>query len=124
MDFGYYLYFPATFIYHDLAMTDFSWLQQTLDTYHPFGALITWIMKRKIWDKAMLDFTSIQNSWVRVTFWLYSPYIYTHNSGLLVITMNHQGTNGKHRLHIYLWRDSPANLYIDDVNVQLFEPKE
>ncbi|NQV02720.1 MAG: hypothetical protein HQ542_08750, partial [Bacteroidia bacterium] len=33
--FGYYLYLPATFIHHDLAISDFTWLQQILDTYHP-----------------------------------------------------------------------------------------
>jgi len=33
--FGYYLYLPATFIHHDLGISDFSWLQQILDTYHP-----------------------------------------------------------------------------------------
>jgi hypothetical protein len=33
--FGYYLYLPATFIYHDLGIRDFSWLQKLLDTYNP-----------------------------------------------------------------------------------------
>ena len=33
--FGYYLYLPATFIYHDLGLKDFSWLQHILDTYKP-----------------------------------------------------------------------------------------
>jgi hypothetical protein len=33
--FGYYLYLPATFIYHDLGIKDFSWLQKLLDTYNP-----------------------------------------------------------------------------------------
>ena len=36
--FGYYLYLPATFIYHDLGLKDFSWVQHILDTYRPtFG---------------------------------------------------------------------------------------
>jgi len=33
--FGYYLYLPAKFIYHDLGISDFSWLQQILDKYNP-----------------------------------------------------------------------------------------
>ena len=33
--FGYYLYLPARFIYHDLGISDFSWLQQILDKYNP-----------------------------------------------------------------------------------------
>jgi hypothetical protein len=33
--FGYYLYLPAQFIYQDLGITDFSWLQQILDKYAP-----------------------------------------------------------------------------------------
>ena len=33
--FGYYLYLPATFIYNDLGLKDFSWLQHILDTYKP-----------------------------------------------------------------------------------------
>ncbi|MFH1160062.1 MAG: glycosyltransferase family 39 protein [bacterium] len=33
--FGYYLYLPAKFIYHDLGISDFSWLQQILDKYGP-----------------------------------------------------------------------------------------
>ena len=33
--FGYYLYLPATFIYHDLGIKNFSWLQHILDVYNP-----------------------------------------------------------------------------------------
>jgi len=33
--FGYYLYLPATFIYHDLGIKDFSWLHNLLGTYNP-----------------------------------------------------------------------------------------
>ncbi|TSA30655.1 MAG: hypothetical protein D4R67_00060 [Bacteroidetes bacterium] len=33
--FGYYLYLPAQFIYHDIGITDFSWLQKILDQYAP-----------------------------------------------------------------------------------------
>jgi len=33
--FGYYLYLPAQFIYQDIGITDFSWLQQILDQYKP-----------------------------------------------------------------------------------------
>ena len=33
--FGYYLYLPAKFIYHDLALRDFSWVQHILDLYKP-----------------------------------------------------------------------------------------
>ena len=109
-----------------------------------------------IWDKMVVEFTAIQESWVQVSFWLYSPYLFRHNPGNFVITLNHQDTNYKYRflafeeegwiplkwnkviytyqipyvedsedrLQIYLWRDSPTNLYIDDINVQLFEPNE
>ena len=31
--FGYYLYLPATFIYHDLRLTDISWVNQLIDQY-------------------------------------------------------------------------------------------
>jgi len=31
--FGYYLYLPATFIYHDLSLTDISWVNQLIDQY-------------------------------------------------------------------------------------------
>ena len=33
--FGYYLYLPAQFIYHDLALKDFTWVQHILDLYKP-----------------------------------------------------------------------------------------
>jgi len=33
--FGYYLYLPAQFIYHDIGINDFSWLQSILDKYSP-----------------------------------------------------------------------------------------
>jgi len=33
--FGYYLYLPAQFIYHDIGINDFSWLQKILDQYAP-----------------------------------------------------------------------------------------
>ncbi|NQV01237.1 MAG: hypothetical protein HQ542_01205, partial [Bacteroidia bacterium] len=109
-----------------------------------------------IWDKKVLEFTTTQESWVRVTFWLYSPYLFQYNPGNFVITMNNQGTNFKYRflafqeegliplkwnrivytyripyvedpddrLQIYLWRDSPANLFADDITVELFEPTD
>jgi hypothetical protein len=32
--FGYYLYLPATFIYHDLGLKDLSWVHQLIDQYH------------------------------------------------------------------------------------------
>jgi len=31
--FGYYLYLPATFIYHDLRLTDISWVNRLIDEY-------------------------------------------------------------------------------------------
>lgn len=31
--FGYYLYLPATFIYHDLRLNDMGWVQQIIDQY-------------------------------------------------------------------------------------------
>jgi hypothetical protein len=31
--FGYYLYLPATFIYHDLKLTDITWVNQLIDQY-------------------------------------------------------------------------------------------
>ncbi len=31
--FGYYLYLPATFIYHDLKLTDISWVNHLIDQY-------------------------------------------------------------------------------------------
>lgn len=33
--FGYYLYLPATFIYHDPLITDISWFSTLFDTYQP-----------------------------------------------------------------------------------------
>lgn len=33
--FGYYLYLPATFIYHDLGIKNFSWVQHILNQYSP-----------------------------------------------------------------------------------------
>jgi hypothetical protein len=33
--FGYYLYLPAYFLHHDIALADFTWVQHILDTYHP-----------------------------------------------------------------------------------------
>lgn len=33
--FGYYLYLPAQFIYNDIGINDFSWLQKILDQYAP-----------------------------------------------------------------------------------------
>lgn len=37
--FGYYLYLPAKFIYHDLGITDMSWLNQLLEKYQPTATL-------------------------------------------------------------------------------------
>ncbi len=107
-------------------------------------------------NNRVLEFTRKQESWIRVTFWLYSPYLFRYNPGIFVITMKHQGANYKYRslafqeegwiprkwnkvvytyripyledqddrLQIYLWRDSPAILYIDDLTIELFEPKD
>ncbi|MBE0646561.1 MAG: glycosyltransferase family 39 protein [Bacteroidales bacterium] len=107
-------------------------------------------------DRKIGETTATPGSWVRVTFWLYSPYLYKYNSGNFVITMNHQDSNYKYRflkfeeegwiplkwnklvytyqipsiedpndrLQIYLWRESHSNLYVDDITVELFEPKD
>jgi len=32
--FGYYLYLPATFIYHDLGLKDLTWVHHIMDKYH------------------------------------------------------------------------------------------
>ena len=109
-----------------------------------------------IWDQKVLEFTNTQESWVRVTFWLYSSYLFKYNPGYFMITMNHQGTKYKYRslvfqeegwiplkwnkviytyripyiedpddrLMVYLWKDSPENLYIEDVTVELYEPND
>ncbi|MBN1199019.1 MAG: hypothetical protein JXA23_06685, partial [Bacteroidales bacterium] len=109
-----------------------------------------------LWDQQVLEFTPVQESWIRVTFWIYSPYLYRYNPGNFVITMIHQDTNYKYRflafqeegwiprkwekvvytyripfiedpddrLKIYLWRDCPASLYIDDITIDLVEPKD
>jgi len=109
-----------------------------------------------ILDRKIEDVTATPESWLRVTFWLYSPYIFKYNPGNFVITMNHQDTNYKYRflnfeeegwiprkwikvvytyqipyleyatdrVLAYLWRNSPATLYIDDITVELFEPKD
>jgi len=37
--FGYYLYLPATFIYGDPFITDFSWLHELYETYRPSSTL-------------------------------------------------------------------------------------
>lgn len=33
--FGYYLYLPATFIYHDPGLSNPQWLDEVMETYHP-----------------------------------------------------------------------------------------
>ena len=33
--FGYYLYLPAKFIYNDLGIRNFTWVQEIISTYHP-----------------------------------------------------------------------------------------
>ncbi len=51
--FGYYLYLPATFIYHDLKLTDISWVNQLIDQYQTTSTLYQatllpdggWVMK-------------------------------------------------------------------------------
>ena len=51
--FGYYLYLPFTFIYHDLGLSNIEQLHQLMDTYEPSvtfyqatrGPLGFWIMK-------------------------------------------------------------------------------
>ncbi|MFC2101864.1 glycosyltransferase family 39 protein [Bacteroidota bacterium] len=109
-----------------------------------------------LWNNRVLDFSTTQESWVRVSLWLYSPYLFSYNPGNFIITMNHQDTNYKYRflkfeeegwiprkwnklvytyripfvedreekLMSYIWRTTSANLYIDDVTVELFEPKD
>lgn len=37
--FGYYLYLPAKFIYHDLALTDQSWVNSIMETYESSSTL-------------------------------------------------------------------------------------
>ncbi|MDD4109296.1 MAG: hypothetical protein PHH93_11310 [Prolixibacteraceae bacterium] len=37
--FGYYLYLPAKFIYHDIGLIDQSWLNNIIDTYNPTETL-------------------------------------------------------------------------------------
>jgi len=36
--FGYYLYLPALFIYHDPGLTDFQWIQHLMDVYQTTGS--------------------------------------------------------------------------------------
>jgi hypothetical protein len=36
--FGYYLYLPALFIYHDPGLTDFQWVQHLMDLYQTTGS--------------------------------------------------------------------------------------
>ena len=51
--FGYYLYLPAAFIYHDLKLTDIAWVQQLIDQYQTTSTLYQatpaaaggWVMK-------------------------------------------------------------------------------
>jgi len=51
--FGYYLYLPAAFIYHDLRLTDISWVNQLVDQYQMTSTLYqatslpagNWVMK-------------------------------------------------------------------------------
>jgi len=50
-----------------------------------------------LWNQKVVDVAPVQESWVRVTFWVYSPYLYTHNPGQFVITMTHQDTSYKYR---------------------------
>lgn len=37
--FGYYLYLPATFIHHDLALEDHAWLDEVMERYEPSATL-------------------------------------------------------------------------------------
>lgn len=37
--FGYYLYLPSTFIYHDVGIEDKAWIDQIVDTYEPSSTL-------------------------------------------------------------------------------------
>ncbi|HRQ83782.1 MAG TPA: hypothetical protein PLV70_01565 [Flavobacteriales bacterium] len=37
--FGYYLYLPATFIHHDIALEDHAWLDRVMDQYEPSSTL-------------------------------------------------------------------------------------
>lgn len=54
--FGYYLYLPATFIYHDLRLTDISWVNQIIDQYQTTSTFYQatalpsggWVMKYSI----------------------------------------------------------------------------
>lgn len=51
--FGYYLYLPAAFIYHDLKLSDISWVQQIIEQYQATSTLYQatelpaggWVMK-------------------------------------------------------------------------------
>jgi hypothetical protein len=51
--FGYYLYLPATFIYHDLRLTDIAWVNQLIEQYQTTATLYQatpmpdggWVMK-------------------------------------------------------------------------------
>ncbi len=51
--FGYYLYLPATFIYHDLRLTDISWVHRIMEQYQVTSTLYQanampaggWVMK-------------------------------------------------------------------------------
>lgn len=51
--FGYYLYLPATFVYHDLKLTDIEWVQQIVEQYKTTSTLYQvtalpnggWVMK-------------------------------------------------------------------------------
>ena len=51
--FGYYLYLPAKFIYHDIALQNFEWLNELLNKYEPTATLYqaikidngNWVMK-------------------------------------------------------------------------------
>lgn len=54
--FGYYLYLPAQFIYHDLKINDFSWINTIMEKYQPTETLyqlyrvqeVNWVIKESI----------------------------------------------------------------------------
>jgi len=55
--FGYYLYLPARFIYHDLRLSDLGWVQEIVDKYQTTGSLYQlyqvegtsfWVIKESI----------------------------------------------------------------------------
>ena len=96
--FGYYLYLPANFIYHDLGLTNQDWLNKLIAHYQTTGTLyLSKIGPSGQWAiKYSLEMDVIFIHFFFVSYWLADSLDHQDTWPAIVFTFEHKGGSYKY----------------------------